>query len=192
MMTPFQAGMLKMMLPSLRARTLRPLWEPDGYSLPGYADWMPEDVRMALRWIEAHPTDRDPIDPAPNEMSLWMLTALTGLAQSVIDADMTEKGLLTVLPLKYLREQADKRRRREERRRRLEDRRTPRIARHVTVVDMTEDSVFFHTAEELAAGLIPDIEDLLPGFRDGSISWAAMRREYARRRKALQGQEANG
>ena len=50
-MTPFQAGMLTPMLDQLQARTRRPLWEPDGYSLPGYADWMPDHVARTLRYI---------------------------------------------------------------------------------------------------------------------------------------------
>ena len=164
-LTRFQAGMLALMLDQLYARTSKPLWEPDGYSLPGYCDWMPDRVARTLRYIERNPTDGDSIDPSPNEHALWLITIMRGyITETLVNA-----GLLCVLPYNYLtnrKMELDKRERERQARRtrdqqavfdsivgpkRWQDRPGARIVRHRTVADMTADSGHFYTAEQLMA-----------------------------------------
>ena len=58
------------------------------------------------------------------------------------------------------------------------------IVKHSSGLDMTGDSVFFHTKEELERGEVPRVDDLTAAYATGKMSYAAMRREYERRRKA--------
>ena len=165
-MTPFQAGLLLPMLAALRARSARPLWEPDGYSLPGYADWMPSDVAAVLRYCEANPTVSayvgDP-DPVPNERALFLLTLLGAAAGEAL-ADVAAHLPRHYLLRRQLEIEADNRRRQARRTRRMQqefdrligpkrwhDRPGAAIVRHVTVADMTADSQHFWTREQLIA-----------------------------------------